>query len=90
MNTIIQRFTSPTPSFFKILRNIGLALATAGGAILTAPVSLPGIIATIGGYLVTAGGVLTAVSQVTTERDDLMPSANGIISKVDLRSKRKK
>ena len=71
----IQRIKSPVPRFFKILRNIGIAMAAAGGIIITSPVSLPAAVITIGGYLVTAGGVITAVSQATTDQDDLQ---NGI------------
>lgn len=79
MNSIINRLTSPTPTFFRKLRNIGIALAAAGGAILAAPVAMPAIIVTIGGYLVAAGGVITAVSQATTENDDLKEFPNGVI-----------
>jgi ABC-type xylose transport system permease subunit len=68
---LVARVKSPTPSFFKKLRNIGIALAAAGGAILAAPISLPALVVTIGGYLVTAGAVATAVSQVTTDVDSL-------------------
>lgn len=65
--TIIERAKAPTPKFFKVLRNIGLALAAAGGALLTAPISLPAGIIALGGYLTVGGAVLTAVSQVTVE-----------------------
>lgn len=65
--TIIERVKSPTPKFFRKLRNIGVALAAAGGAILAAPIALPAMVITIGGYLVTGGAVLTAVSQSTME-----------------------
>jgi len=68
---LIARVTSPTPKFFKLLRNIGIALATAGGAILAAPITLPAVVVTIGGYMITAGAVATAVSQVTTDMDSL-------------------
>ncbi len=64
---IIDRAQAPTPKFFKVLRNVGLILATVGGVIMTSPVSLPITIATIGGYLTVAGGVLSAVSQITVE-----------------------
>ena len=63
---IIKRVKSPTPKFFKVLRNIGLVLAAVGGTILAAPVALPTIVVTIGGYVALAGGVLSAVSQLTT------------------------
>jgi hypothetical protein len=38
---IVDRYKKPTPKFFRTLRNIGIALATAGGAIIAAPISLP-------------------------------------------------
>ncbi len=63
---IIKRVKTPTPKFFKVLRNIGLALAAVGGTILAAPISLPVLITTAGGYLAVAGGVISAVSQLTT------------------------
>ncbi|MEQ6122277.1 hypothetical protein [Reichenbachiella sp. MALMAid0571] len=50
-----------------MLRNVGLALAAAGGALLAAPISLPAGIVALGGYLTVGGTVLTAVSQVTVE-----------------------
>lgn len=59
------------PKFFKVLRNIGLALATVGGTIVAAPIALPIVVSSIGGYLAVAGGVLSAVSQLTTLNDDL-------------------
>ena len=58
-----DRFKRPTPKFFRTLRNIGIALAAAGGAILAAPISMPAIIMTIAGYLTVAGTVVTTVSQ---------------------------
>ena len=66
---IIKRVKSPTPKFFKVLRNIGLVLAAVGGTILAAPVALPVLVTTIGGYVAVAGGVLSAVSQLTTTYD---------------------
>lgn len=64
---LVKRIKGPTPKFFRVLRNIGLALAAVGGTILTAPVALPVIIGSIGGYMAVVGGVLSAVSQLTTE-----------------------
>ncbi|MVO09888.1 hypothetical protein GOQ30_12020 [Flavobacterium sp. TP390] len=69
MKKILNRATAPTPNFFKVLRNVGLALAAVGGTILAAPVALPAIVVTIGGYVAVAGGVLTAASQLTTTND---------------------
>ena len=67
---IIKRAKLPTPKFFKVLRNIGLVLAAVGGTILAAPVALPAIVVTVGGYVAVAGGVLSAVSQLTTTKDN--------------------
>jgi uncharacterized membrane protein HdeD (DUF308 family) len=62
----IKRAKAPTPKFFKVLRNIGLALAAVGGTILAAPIALPVIVTSVAGYLAVAGGVISAVSQLTT------------------------
>ncbi len=66
---LVQRAKAPTPKFFKVLRNIGLVLATVGGTILAAPIALPVVVSTAAGYLAVAGGVMTAVSQLTTEQN---------------------
>jgi uncharacterized membrane protein HdeD (DUF308 family) len=66
---IVKRAKAPTPKFFKVLRNIGLALAAVGGTVLAAPIALPIVVSSIGGYLAVAGGVLSAVSQITTIND---------------------
>jgi hypothetical protein len=64
-----ERFTSPTPKFYRKLRNFGLGLAAAGGAILASPIALPTAIVALGGYLLVAGTVASAVAQsVTTDR----------------------
>lgn len=65
--TLQQRLTAPSPSFFKKIRNIGLILGAVGGAILTAPVTLPPLLITIAGYLATAGLVASAVSATTVD-----------------------
>jgi hypothetical protein len=53
----------PTPSFFKKIRNVGLALAAVSASILAAPVALPVLLVKIAGYLAVAGGVMTTISQ---------------------------
>ena len=65
--TIQQRFTAPTPPFFKKLRNTGLAVLTIAGAILGAPVALPAILTKIAAYAAVAGTVASTVSQATVE-----------------------
>lgn len=66
----IKRAKAPTPKFFKVLRNIGLAFAAVGGTVLAAPIALPVVVTSIAGYLAVAGGVISAVSQLTTESAD--------------------
>jgi uncharacterized membrane protein HdeD (DUF308 family) len=66
---VIKRAKAPTPKFFKVLRNIGLALTAVGGTFLAAPIALPIVVVSLGGYLAVAGGVLSAVSQITTIND---------------------
>ena len=66
---LVQRATSPTPKFFRILRTIGLSIAAAAGAILTAPVTIPAAVLTAAGYAAVVGGVLSAVSQVTVDKE---------------------
>jgi len=63
MKSIVNRMQKPTPTFFKKLRNVGLAIAAAGTALLTAPIALPILLVNISGYLILAGGVISAVSQ---------------------------
>ena len=62
---ITERLNSPTPRFFKKLRNIGLILGSVAGVIAGAPVALPASIITVAGYIALAGGVASAISQAT-------------------------
>jgi hypothetical protein len=71
--TIIKRVKAPSPKFFKVLRNIGLALAAVGGTLLASPIALPVLVTTVGGYLAVVGGVVSAVSQLTTSDEGLIP-----------------
>jgi hypothetical protein len=65
--TLVERLTAPTSKFFRIVRNVGLCLAAAGGAIIAAPVALPATLVTVAGYLTVAGSVMTAVAQATVD-----------------------
>jgi len=67
---IVERYKKPTPKFFKTLRNIGIALATAGGAIIAAPIAMPALVITVATYMTVAGTVVTAVSQAVTIDDE--------------------
>lgn len=67
---LIERYKKPTPTFFRKLRNIGIALAATGGAILAAPISLPALVITIASYLAVAGTVVTTVSQAVVSDNE--------------------
>jgi hypothetical protein len=62
-----ERIQSPTPSFFKKVRTVGLILAAISGTIIAAPVSLPAVVIQVATYLAVAGSVATAVSQTAVE-----------------------
>ncbi|MBB6681504.1 hypothetical protein H4O20_08615 [Aequorivita sp. 609] len=74
---ILDRYKKPTPKFFKILRNVGIALGASGAAILTAPITLPATLISIASYLTVAGTVVTAVSQaVVSDGEELKNTEN--------------
>ncbi|MHB1148731.1 MAG: hypothetical protein ACYC01_14195 [Lutibacter sp.] len=68
---IIDRYKKPTPTFFRKLRNIGIALAATGGAIIAAPIALPALVITIATYLTVVGTVATTVSQAVVADDEI-------------------
>jgi ABC-type xylose transport system permease subunit len=64
---VYERATAETPPFFKKLRTIGIVVGVVGGALATAPISLPASIVALSGYLITAGTIITTVSQITVD-----------------------
>ena len=77
--SVVQWVKAPTPSFFKTLRSIGLALAAIGGAILASPIALPAGLIAAAGYVALAGGVVTAVSQTAVDTSNETASTNGTL-----------
>lgn len=69
MKKVIDRMQAPTPKFFRILRNAGIALTAVSSVLATAPVALPAAIVTVAGYLAVAGGIASAVSQAAVFGD---------------------
>lgn len=67
LSSIKQRALAPTPTFFKKLRLIGLALIAVSAAIAGIGMPLSDIITKAAGYIAVAGAVLSAVSQTTVE-----------------------
>ena len=70
MSNIINRMQDTTPKFFRILRNIGVAVTAVSAAVLTSHVALPPIITNIAGYLAVAGSVMGAVSQTAVVNEE--------------------
>ena len=68
---VVDRALAPTPKWFKVLRTIGIALASVGGAIIASPVALPVGLVSAAGYLVLGGSIISVVSQtaVTSEEE---------------------
>ena len=67
---LISRIEAPTPKWFRIVRNLGLALSAVGGVLVAAPVALPAGIVTLGGYLLLSGTIIGAVSQTAVSSEE--------------------
>ena len=77
---IVERAKAPTPKFFKVLRNIGMALLAISGSIIGAPVVLPLAVVSIDGYAALAGGVISVISQITV--DDTAKREQAIVNRL--------
>ena len=66
---VVERALAPTPKWFRILRTVGIAMASVGGVVLASPVALPVGLVSAAGYLILGGRIISVVSQtaVTTE-----------------------
>lgn len=64
---IKARAKQQTPPFFEKVRNISLAVAAAGTAIVAAQNVLSTGVVSIGEYMIVAGTVAASVSQVTVK-----------------------
>ena len=67
---LVDRALAPTPKWFKILRTIGIALASIGGVIIAAPVALPVGLVSAAGYLVLGGSIISVVSQTAVKAEE--------------------
>ena len=63
---LMRRLQSPTPRFFRVLRNYGLLHTAVSAVLTTAPVALPAIVIKLAGYAAVAGGIASAICQTTT------------------------
>lgn len=67
LKEVKSRWKSETPVFWKKIQKIGIIAGTIGGALLTAPISLPTAIVTGATYLVIIGTTTATLSQLTKE-----------------------
>jgi len=68
---IVERALAPTPKWFKILRTVGIVLASIGGTIIAAPVALPVGLVSVAGYLVLGGSIISVVSQTAVKAEEM-------------------
>ena len=67
---LVSRVQEPTPKWFRIVRNIGLALSAVGGVLVAAPIALPAAVVSVGGYLLLGGTIIGAVSQTAVSAEE--------------------
>ena len=67
---LTERVLAPTPKWFKILRTVGIALASVGGIIIASPVALPVGIVSAAGYLILGGSIISVVSQTGVKTEE--------------------
>lgn len=67
---LVDRVLEPTPKWFRIVRNLGLALSAVGGVLVAAPVALPAAVVSVGGYLLLGGSIIGAVSQTAISQEE--------------------
>ena len=67
---VVARAMAPTPKWFRILRTVGIALASVGGVIIASPVALPVGLVSAAGYLVLGGSIISAVSQTAVKSEE--------------------
>ena len=72
---VVERTLAPTPKWFKILRTVGIALASVGGIIIASPIALPVGLVSAAGYLVLGGSIISVVSQTAVKSEE-EPKAN--------------
>ena len=67
---LVERTLAPTPKWFKILRTVGIALASVGGIIIASPIALPVGLVSTAGYLVLGGSIISVVSQTAVKSEE--------------------
>ena len=67
---MIERAKAPTPKWFKVLRTVGITLASVGGIVIASPVALPVGLVSAAGYLVLGGSIISVVSQTAVKSEE--------------------
>lgn len=67
---LVERTLAPTPKWFKILRTVGIVLASVGGIIIASPVALPVGLVSAAGYLILGGSIISVVSQTGVKTEE--------------------
>jgi hypothetical protein len=67
---VVERVVAPTPKWFKILRTIGITLASVGGVIIASPIALPVGLVSAAGYLILGGSIISVVSQTAVNTEE--------------------
>lgn len=67
MESLKDRWKAKVPEFWKKVQRVGIIAGVIGGALLTAPISLPATLITGATYLVVIGTTTATLSQLTKE-----------------------
>jgi len=67
MENLKDRWKAKVPEFWKKVQRVGIVAGIIGGALLTAPISLPATLITGATYLVVIGTTTATLSQLTKE-----------------------
>ena len=68
--SIAQRWSAPTPKFWKRVQKIAITIGAIAGVIVTAPIALPVAVVTVASYAITVGTVAATLSQLTVENNE--------------------
>jgi hypothetical protein len=68
--SIKQRWSTPTPKFWKRVQKIAITIGAIAGVIVTAPITLPVAVVTVASYAITVGTVAATLSQLTVESNE--------------------
>jgi hypothetical protein len=65
-----ERWSAPTPKFWKRVQRIAITVGAVAGVIIAAPITLPAAVVTVATYAITAGTVAATLSQLTIEDNE--------------------